>query len=1016
MQMTPERYRQIGEVYHAALEVGADERAAFLDRACAGDAALQREVVSLIASHERAPDFIAVPALAAAAELLAERETDALAGRTVARYKVLSLLGAGGMGRVYLAEDTELGRRVALKFLPEYFTTNKDKVRRFRQEACAASALNHPNILTVYEVGEADGAAFIAMEYVEGETLRSRLAGGPFGVGEALDVAAQIADALSAAHRAGIVHRDVKPENVMLRRDGYVKVLDFGLAKLTGHMPGSWPADSEAAARQVVMTNPGVVMGTAEYMSPEQARGLEVDGRTDVWSLGVVLYEMVAGRRPFAGETHGDTIVLILAREAPPLRHLAPAAPLELEQIVQKALAKDAEERYQTAKEMTIDLKQLKKRLEVEGEIGRRAPPGDSGDAASTGGQAVAASAPGRGGTQTGGAQAAAPTSSLEYAVTEISRHKAGVALAGLLLLAVLAGGGYGLYRLLGLNETKPAAPFEAMKITRLTSDGAAIEAAISPDGRHVAYVLRDGGRETLRVRQVATSSDLQIVPPAEATYIGLTFSPDGDYLYYITRQGRSILQFGSNSTGTLYQVPVLGGASRRLVTGVDSPVTFSPDGGKIAFVRAYPERGETALMVANADGSGEQRLAARPLPDVYLSKGRYDGGPAWSPDGTVIACGVGHFDEQHVVAVSAADGSESPLGSGSWKGIGRLSWLPDGSGLVIVAVDQRRAAQLWQLSYPAGESRRITNDLNSYTGVSIDARAHSLAAVLTDPRTQTLWLVDPSEGSARAKKITSANGNSEIVSWTPDNRMVFTTIMDDRWNLWVVNPDGTGKKQLTNFTNNINVRPRVSPDGRYIVFVSDMGGPRNIWRVDIDGGNPVRLTSGEIDTWPTCSPDGRWVVYLSFVTGKSSLLKVPVEGGGQVQLASAENFMAPSVSPDGSLVAYATRNERAGSPVKIVVIPFVGGNPVKTFELPLTANFDVPVRWTPDGRALAYVEMRDGASNVWSQPLSGGAPRQITDFKSEGIYAFDWSRDGKQLALWRGMITRNVVLISEFR
>src|SRR5215204_5902859 len=342
--MTPERYRQIGEVYHAALEIDEDERAAFLDRTCAGDDALRREVESLIASHERAPDFIAVPALAAAAESLAAGEAEAMAGRTVARYKVLSLVGAGGMGRVYLAEDTELGRRVALKFLPEHLTTNKDQVRRFRQEARAASALNHPNILTVYEVGEADGAAFIAMEYVEGETLRASLANGPFGVVPALDVAAQVADALSAAHLAGIIHRDVKPENVMLRLDGYVKVLDFGLAKLTEDLAGPRTAGSEAPTSLAVRTNPGVVMGTAEYMSPEQARGLKVDARTDVWSLGVVVYEMVGGRRPFGGETHGDTTVSILEREPAPLSRLAPAAPSELEQIVQKALAKDAEE------------------------------------------------------------------------------------------------------------------------------------------------------------------------------------------------------------------------------------------------------------------------------------------------------------------------------------------------------------------------------------------------------------------------------------------------------------------------------------------------------------------------------------------------------------------------------------------------------------------------------------------------------------------------------------------------
>jgi Tol biopolymer transport system component len=451
-------------------------------------------------------------------------------------------------------------------------------------------------------------------------------------------------------------------------------------------------------------------------------------------------------------------------------------------------------------------------------------------------------------------------------------------------------------------------------------------------------------------------------------------------------------------------------------VTDVDSPVTFSPDGRRIAFVRGYPDRGETALMVANADGSGEQRLAARPLPDVYLSRGRYGGGPAWSPDGLVIACGVGHFDEQHVVAVSAADGSEKPLGSGSWKGIGRLSWLPDGSGLVIVAVDQRRAAQLWQLSYPGGESRRITNDLNSYTGVSLDARARSLVAVLTDPRGQTLWLAAPGEDSNRAKKIISANGTPESVSWTPDNQIVYTTIMDDRTNLWVVDPSGTGKKQLTNFTNNVNVRAQASPDGRYIVFVSDRGGPRNVWRVDSDGGNPVRLTSGELDTWPTCSPDGRWVVYLSFVAGKSSLWKVPVEGGDPFRLTSAENIAAPSVSPDGKLVAYAFRNGRAGSSVKIVVAPFEGGDPIIAFGLPPTANLDVPVRWTPDGQALTYVETLNEASNVWSQPLSGGAPRQLTNFKSEVISGFNWSRDGRQLALWRGRTFSNVVLISNFR
>ncbi len=291
--MTPERYRQIGETYHAALEVAPEKRASFLDRVCAGDAALRGEVESLISSHEHAGDFIKAPALAVAAEMIAEGETDDLKGQTVGRYKILSLLGAGGMGRVYLAEDTELGRRVALKFLPEYFTNDKNQVQRFRQEARAASALNHPNILTVYEVGQMNGTEFIAAEYVARETLRARITRTSFNVRESLDVATQVADALVAAHEAGIVHRDIKPENVMIRRDGYVKVLDFGLAKLTENTSGLRPADFEAPTIPAIKTSPGVVMGTAEYMSPEQARGLTVDTRTDVWSLGVVVYEMV---------------------------------------------------------------------------------------------------------------------------------------------------------------------------------------------------------------------------------------------------------------------------------------------------------------------------------------------------------------------------------------------------------------------------------------------------------------------------------------------------------------------------------------------------------------------------------------------------------------------------------------------------------------------------------------------------------------------------------------------------
>jgi serine/threonine protein kinase/WD40 repeat protein len=1010
--MTPERYRQIGEIYHAVLEVDREDRRAFLDRSCAGDDVLRREVESLIASHEQASDFIATPALAVAAGLLAQR--DSLVGQRVANFNVLSLIGEGGMGEVYLAEDMRLGRRVALKLLSAAFTNDADRMRRFMQEARAASALNHPNILTVHEIGRVNDIDFIATEFIEGETLRPSMAKRRLTLTQALDVAAQVAGALAAAHAAGVVHRDIKPENIMLRPDCYVKVLDFGLAKLA--VQGLQRSNEDSTVVRVE-TNPGVVMGTVQYMSPEQVRGFPVDARTDVWSLGVVLYEMVTSRPPFEGETQSDTIVSILQREPKPLTLHSNEAPAELERIVTKALTKDKDERYQTAKDMAIDLRRLRRRLDIQLEIERSSVPEGDGNTPATGGQVITVSAQVPGVTGTGVVADAAPTSSLELAVTEIRRHKAGVALAGVFFIAALIGGSYGLYRLLNRNEAKQATAFQAMKITRLTNSGTAREAAISRDGRYVAYVLREKGKETLRLHQVATNSDMVIVPATEGVCIGLTFSPDGDYVYYVTikERGASVALVESRAQGTLYHVPVLGGASRKLIEGVDSAITFSPDGGRLAFVRSDPDRPGTTIMLANSDGSEEHILAERPSPDVYLGRGRFGGAPAWSPDGKVIACVVGRFDRQHVVAVSAADGKETPVGSQSLRGIGPLSWLPDGTGLLMVGVDLRFFPQVLEISYPAGEVRKITNDLNSYNGVSLDVDARSLVTVQTDARTQHLWVVAAGEASGDAKKIASMRGTGEGC-WTPDGRIVYVAMVNERWNLWVANQDGTEQKQLTAFSNPVNVRPSVSPNGRHIVFVSDRAGPRNIWRVDIDGSNPVRLTSSDKDTWPTCSPDGRWVVYSSPSSGKPSLWKVPFDGGDPIQLTSNNfSFTAPSVSPDGTMIAFADRDQRPGSPIKIVVIPFDGGDPVKSFELSPTASLDVPVHWSPDGRALTYVDARDGVPNVWSQPLEGGNPKRITDFTSEQIYTFDWSSDGK-IALWRGTPTRNVVLITDFR
>ena len=361
--MTPERLEQIEELFHSARALGPDERADFLARSCDGDEGLRREVVALLESDELGGGFLEQPAADVAADLLAGGKGRLEAGRHVGHYAIRSLLGEGGMGEVYLAEDVRLGRPVALKLLPARFTAEADRVRRFEREARAASALNHPNIVTIHEIVQADSLHFIATEFVDGKTLREHMAGARVPVGGALDIAEQVASALAAAHEAGIVHRDIKPENVMLRRDRIVKVLDFGLAKLVLHHTASGAPETQT--KVTVKTHPGIVMGTVAYMSPEQARGLEVDARTDLWSLGVVLYEMVAGRKPFEGATPTDVIISIAEREPPPLAKHAPEAPGGLERILRKALAKERELRYQTAEELLADLKALRREMET---------------------------------------------------------------------------------------------------------------------------------------------------------------------------------------------------------------------------------------------------------------------------------------------------------------------------------------------------------------------------------------------------------------------------------------------------------------------------------------------------------------------------------------------------------------------------------------------------------------------------------------------------------------------------
>jgi eukaryotic-like serine/threonine-protein kinase len=930
-------------------------------------------------------------------------------GTSLGRYEIRSRIGAGGMGEVYLAKDTSLDRVVALKILPPEIASDQQRMQRFVQEAKSASGLNHPNILTIFEIGEAVGSYFIATEFIDGVTLRQHMASRRLKLSEALDIAAQVAAALAAAHAVGIIHRDVKPENIMLRKDGYAKLLDFGLAKPTERQASL--VDTEAQTQMLVNTSPGMVMGTVSYMSPEQARGFMLDARTDIWSLGCVLYEMVAGRVPFAGETTSDVIVAVLDREPPPLPGGPHETPLELQRILRKALRKDKEERYQTVKDLLVDLKALKQEVDFEAKLEISvAPESRSLAAFSTISAQNSLETERERATHTSHMQAARSTLPSGQPATRTKSNERFKQWTALALVAGFAAAITGLvYMYLHRRAKSPAAQLQPTKITRLTTTGKSSGAAISPDGKIVAYIVNDGGRRSIWVRQVATSRNLQIVEPAQVDFFGLALSPDGNYVYYNIAKANDPLR-------DLYQVSVLGGAPKKIMSDVDTTVTFSPDGKQLAFMRGQPTKSEWHLIVANADGTNERVLAVRKSPEFYEF-------PAWSPDGKSIAASVGNTaagKEMTVIAVNVEDGTEREITSETWLAVTQVVWLPDGTGMVLSAVDKdSRLQQLWHLSYPEGVTRRLTNDLNNYAGVSLASQTGDVVTVRYD-QSSNIWVTPdspetPSRGlrsaamvdTSRAKQITSGAVKYYGGSWTPDGRIVYSSDASGKRDLWIMDQDGGNQKQLTVDAGD-NVQPTVSPDGRHIVFLSDRKDARhNLWRIDIDGQNPKQLTSGHFDRGPSFSPDGKWVIYASMGSSHPNLWRVSVDGGEPVKLTDRYSI-APMVSPDGKWIACYYWDEKPDTPLGIALIPFEGGAPVKTFNLPSAV-----VRWTPDGSALTYVDSRSGVSNIWRQPIDGGPPVQLTDFKSDLIFTFDWSRDGRQLACARGIATSDVILFS---
>ncbi|MDT4955444.1 MAG: eukaryotic-like serine/threonine-protein kinase [Acidobacteriota bacterium] len=929
-------------------------------------------------------------------------------GTHLGRYEIRSPLGKGGMGEVYLAQDTRLRRPVALKLLPAKFTEDIDRLQRFEQEACAASALNHPNIITIHEIGQEASVHFMATEFVEGETLRRRLQSEPLRLSEALDIATQIAAALSAAHAAGIIHRDIKPENIMVRPDGYIKILDFGLAKLTEQRTEM--IDSQAPTIMRVATNPGTVMGTTHYMSPEQARGLDVDVRTDIWSLGVILYEMVKGRVPFEGGTTTDVLVSILDREPPPLTSISGDMPAELQRIIRKALSKDKEERYQTVKDLMIDLKSLRQELAFESKREHILPP----DSTNRTTNETPGSAPGfetsmKGAAiRTGEFERAQTTLSAQSTASGIKQGKRRSMLVPGAIVISLLGIGYLLYAYLIRPHAanKPAVFLQNMQVTQITTNGKSRDAVISPDGKYVTYVVDDGGKQSLWLRQVATASNVQIIAPAEVTYQGLAFSHDGNYIYYNMWDRKGV--------GEIYQVPVLGGTpSRKVVHDVMPGVTVSPDDRRLAYIRGYAQENASSLLIANVDGTEEKKLVTCAAPDGCW-------GGAWSPDGKSFALVRWNEGGKYSTVVEyPVDGRpERQITSQRWMGVGQIGWLGDGSGLVIIAADQRNSPpQIWYISYPDGEARKITNDLNGYDNLSLTADSSTLVTVRGNGLSN-IWALAANDTNS-ARQITSGNTEGALgMAWTPDGQIVYSSVASGHWDIWIMQPDGSNQKQLT-FNASSNRTPTVSPDGRYIVFTSDRTSTDHIWRMNIDGSNPKELTNADGDAAPVCSPDGKWVIYSSWHANRQGLSRVSIDGGEPVEML-AKQLPAPSISPDGKFIASAYWDDQSDPQQwRVAIISYPEAQIVRTLATPPSAVSDVgsfTTRWTTDGRSLAYIDNRNGVSNIWSLPVDGSTPKALTDFKSERIFSFAWSSDGRQLAVARGGMNHDVFLIKGFK